>query len=73
MHHVGIRVPDVQAAVASMEEQGYSVLQAGYGTGMSGDGGFAYLETDGPLGTLVEFIELPTERAAQAIVYPPES
>ncbi|MCC6178877.1 MAG: VOC family protein [Chloroflexi bacterium] len=72
MHHVGIRVPDVHTAVVAMEERGYSVLQAGYGTGMSGDGGFAYLDTDGLLGTLIEFIELPMQRAAQAIAYPPE-
>jgi len=72
MHHLGIRVPDLRAAVAEMEAQGYKVIQAGYGTGTSGEGGFAYFETDGPLGTLIEFIELPRQRAASATVYPPE-
>jgi methylmalonyl-CoA/ethylmalonyl-CoA epimerase len=73
MHHVGIRVPDLRAAVAEMEARGYTVIQAGYGTGTSGEGGFAYFETAGLFGTLVEFIEVPRQRTATAAVYPPES
>jgi methylmalonyl-CoA/ethylmalonyl-CoA epimerase len=70
MHHLGIRVPDLRTAVAEMEAQGYTVLQAGYGTGTSGEGGFAYFETDGLLGMLIEFIELPRQRTASATTYP---
>jgi catechol 2,3-dioxygenase-like lactoylglutathione lyase family enzyme len=72
VHHLGIRVPDLRAAVAEMEARGYVVIQAGYGTGTSGEGGFAYFETDGPLGTLLEFIEIPRQRTASATLYPPE-
>jgi catechol 2,3-dioxygenase-like lactoylglutathione lyase family enzyme len=70
VHHLGVRVPDVRAAVVEMESRGYVVIQAGYGTGTEGEGGFAYFETDGPLGTLVELIELPRQRTAPATLYP---
>ena len=73
VHHFGIRVPDLRAAVAEMEARGYVVIQAGYGTGTEGEGGFAYFETDGPLGTLIEFSELPRQRTATATTYPPAS
>jgi catechol 2,3-dioxygenase-like lactoylglutathione lyase family enzyme len=73
MHHLGIRVPDLREAVADMEAGGYVVVQAGYGTGTSGEGGFAYFQTDGVLGTLFEFIELPRQRTAIATTYPPEA
>jgi methylmalonyl-CoA/ethylmalonyl-CoA epimerase len=72
MHHMGIRVTDLRAAVTEMEARGYVVIQAGYGTGTSGEGGFAYFETDASLGTLIEFIELPRQRIATASQYPPE-
>lgn len=73
MHHVGIRVPDLRAAVAEMEARGYAVIQAGYGTGTEGEGGFAYFETDGTLGTLIEFIEMPRQRTAAATLFPPNA
>jgi methylmalonyl-CoA/ethylmalonyl-CoA epimerase len=70
---MGIRVADLRAAVAEMEARGYVVVQAGYGTGTNGEGGFAYFETDGLLGTLSEFIELPRQRIANASFYPPQA
>jgi len=70
MHHMGVRVSDLRAAVAEMEACGYVVIQAGYGTGTEGEGGFAYFETDEMLGTLIEFIELPRQRIAPATIYP---
>jgi catechol 2,3-dioxygenase-like lactoylglutathione lyase family enzyme len=73
MHHLGIRVPDLRAAVADMEARGYVAIQAGYGTGTSGEGGFAYFETEGPRGTLIELIEIPRERTARATLYPPDA
>jgi catechol 2,3-dioxygenase-like lactoylglutathione lyase family enzyme len=73
VHHLGIRVPDLRAAVAEMEARGYVVIQAGYGTGTNGEGGFAYFETDGLLGTLIEFLELPRQRIAAASCYPLEA
>ena len=73
MHHVGIRVPDVRGAVADIEARGHVVVQAGYGTGTSGEGGFAYFEMDGALGTVIELIELPRQRIATATTYPPQA
>jgi methylmalonyl-CoA/ethylmalonyl-CoA epimerase len=73
VHHLGVRVPDVRAAVAGMVARGYVVIQAGYGTGASGEGGFAYFETEGLLGTLIELIEVPRQRTASATLYPPDA
>ena len=70
MHH-GLRVPDVRGAAADMEARGHEVVQAGYGTGTSGEGGFACFEMHGALGTVIEFIELPRKRIATAASYPP--
>ncbi|MGE3269932.1 MAG: VOC family protein, partial [Chloroflexota bacterium] len=70
MHHVGVRVPDLRAAIAEMESRGHVMIQAGYGTGTEGEGGYAYFETDGALGTIVELIELPRQRKAPPTIYP---
>ena len=42
------------------------------GPATNGEGGFAYFETDGLLGALIEFIELPRQRTAAASPYPPD-
>lgn len=72
MHHVGIWVPDLQAGIAELERRGYVLIQAGFGTGLKGDGGFAYFETEAPLKLTLELIEVPKERPAPVAVYPPE-
>jgi methylmalonyl-CoA/ethylmalonyl-CoA epimerase len=72
LHHLGITVPDVGAAIQQMEARGYQVVQSGRGTGIGGDGGYAYFETRGWLATHVELIELPAERRAPEAVYPAE-
>ncbi|MCC6628686.1 MAG: VOC family protein [Chloroflexi bacterium] len=71
LHHVGVFVPDVQAAVADLTRRGYAVIQTGYGTGVEGDGGFAYVEMPTPLAALVELIELPRQRIPPDATYPP--
>jgi hypothetical protein len=73
MHHLGVRVANLREAVADMEARGHVVVQAGYGTGTSGEGGFAYFETDAAFGTVIEFIELPRQRTATATMYPLEA
>ncbi len=67
LHHVGIFVPSLDDAVASVTKLGYSILQSGRGYGRWGDGGYAYLDTERDLGTILEVIEIPRERV------PPES
>ena len=71
LHHVGIIVPSVDAAVAGAEKSGVRVLQSGRGHGLRGDGAFAYMDTEAALGVIVEFIEIPRERVAPEAVYPP--
>ena len=71
VHHFGIVVPDVRAAIKDMEARGYTMIQSGLGTGAQGDGGYAYFETEGLIASTIELIELPKERVAPARVYPP--
>jgi len=73
MHHFGIVVPDVRAAMQDMEARGYTMIQSGLGTGVQGDGGYAYFETERQIATTIELIELPKERVAPARIYPADA
>jgi catechol 2,3-dioxygenase-like lactoylglutathione lyase family enzyme len=59
LHHLGFFVEDLDATIREMQDKGFAVLQSGRGFGVDGDGGYAYFETDGALGCIVEAIELP--------------
>lgn len=71
LHHIGVFVPSFDSAVAEARRQGLSVLQSGRGYGKLGDGGFAYLDTEATLGTILELIEIPRERVPPEAEYPP--
>lgn len=71
LHHIGVVVPSVDAAVAQAEAAGVALLQSGRGYGKNGDGAYAYMDTEDVLGMIVEFIEFPKERVAPDAVYPP--
>lgn len=62
LHHVGVNVTSLDKAVAEAASRGFSVIQSGHGFGQRGDGGYAYLDTDGQLGMIIELIERPLER-----------
>jgi methylmalonyl-CoA/ethylmalonyl-CoA epimerase len=62
LHHLGMRVGDLAAAVGELERSGHRVLQSGRGYGQDGDGGFAYLDTTAELGVVLELIEAPAVR-----------
>ena len=62
LHHLGIMVESIDAEVQVMQEAGYEMLQAGFGHGLDGDGGFAYFDTEPELGVLIELIEVPARR-----------
>ena len=62
LHHIGMRVPDLDAGIRDMEQRGFVVLQSGRGYGLDGDGGFAYLDTTVELGVILELIEVPARR-----------
>jgi methylmalonyl-CoA/ethylmalonyl-CoA epimerase len=70
LHHLGFFVDDLDAAIAEMEGQGFSVLQSGRAFGVDGDGGYAYFDTDGVLGCIVEAIEMPNTMPDPERTYP---
>lgn len=73
VHHIAMRVPDIRAGIAELQARGYVLTQHGLGTGTRGDGGFAYFETEGPIKTTLELIEVPADRRPPDSVYPPEA
>ena len=72
LHHLGYFVDDLDVTIRDMESKGYRLLQSGRGIGTKGDGGYAYFETEGVLGCIVEAIELPEEMSPPEKTYPAE-
>jgi len=70
MHHIGVLVDDMEAAQAEAKAAGFQVIQEGYGFGISGDGHYAYLDTDKVMGMVVELIHVPSKRGAPESIYP---
>jgi methylmalonyl-CoA/ethylmalonyl-CoA epimerase len=70
LHHVGIFVESLDQGIAEATQHGYEVLQSGRGYGKHGDGGYAYLDTEGTLGVILELIELPQERVPPEETFP---
>ena len=73
VQHLGVFVEDFPKAVKEAEAAGFKVIMAGHGYGKKGDGAYAYLDTAEALGVIWELIEIPTERATPAYIYPPEA
>jgi methylmalonyl-CoA/ethylmalonyl-CoA epimerase len=70
VHHLGIYVPDIGAALAEAREGGFTTTMEGAGFGLDGDGHFAYLDTDESFGTTFELIQRPKRRHEPESVYP---
>lgn len=70
LHHLGFRVESLDAAIESMGQAGYAVIQAGGGFGRDGDGGYAYFDTDRDLAVILEAIEVPKRRREPELTYP---
>jgi len=62
MHHLGVFVDDLDAAIAFMMQSDYRVTQTARGYGLHGDGAFAYFDTERDLGVVIEAIEIPATR-----------
>ena len=60
-----------KAAKAEAAAADLPVIQDGYGYGLDGDGGFAYLDTEAKLSTTLELITRPKGRATPEAIYPP--
>jgi hypothetical protein len=71
VHHFGLLVDDMQAALAQAAAAGIAVLQDGSGFGLDGDGRYAYLDTEKELGVTLELIERPRGRHTPEKIYPP--
>jgi methylmalonyl-CoA/ethylmalonyl-CoA epimerase len=70
LHHLGFQVESLDAAIDSMAQAGYDVVQSGGGFGLDGDGGYAYFDTDRDLGVVLEAIEVPKRRREPESTYP---
>jgi hypothetical protein len=70
LHHVGVVVDDMEAAIAQAEAAGLAVTQHGAGYGLDGDGQFTYLDTEDQLGMIVELLQLPKRRIQPDKTYP---
>ena len=70
LHHVAVEVDSLTKTIATMELAGYALLQLGRGFGPDGDGGFAYFDTQGDLGVIVEAIEEAKRIAEPERIYP---
>lgn len=61
LHHLGYEVPDIEAEIARMAQQGVALLQSGHGFGLDGDGAYAYFDTESSLGCIIEAIQFPRQ------------
>jgi methylmalonyl-CoA epimerase len=71
VHHFGVLVDDMAAALAEAEAAGLTMTMDGAGFGADGDGHYAYLDTEDELGVTLELIERPEGRVPPERVYPP--
>lgn len=70
VHHFGVLVEDMEAALAEAEAAGVAMTMDGAGFGLDGDGHYAYLDTENALGVTIELIERPKGRVAPERIYP---
>jgi catechol 2,3-dioxygenase-like lactoylglutathione lyase family enzyme len=70
LHHLGIYVPDIGAALEEARAAGLRISMEGAGFGLDGDGHFAYLDTDDQFSTTYELIQRPKRRHEPEAVYP---
>ena len=73
VHHFGLIVDDMQAALKETEEAGLDMLMDGSGFGLEGDGHYAYLDTEKALGVTLELIQRPKSRHKPEAIYPAPS
>jgi len=72
IHHLGILVPDMKAALDQAAQAGVAMTMDGAGFGLDGDGHYAYLDTEERIATTVELIERPKGRMPPEKIYPAE-
>ncbi len=70
IHHLGVLVDDMDAALAQADAAGLGMTMDGAGFGRDGDGHYAYLDTERDLGAIIELIARPQGRVPPERVYP---
>lgn len=73
VHHFGVLVDDMPAALAAAETAGVRMTMDGAGFGLEGDGHYAYLDTEHQLGVTLELISRPKGRRQPEKIYPPRA
>jgi catechol 2,3-dioxygenase-like lactoylglutathione lyase family enzyme len=73
VHHFGVLVEDMGAAIDQAEQAGFAMIMDGAGFGRDGDGHYAYLDTEQAIGVTLELIERPKGRTTPEAIYPPPS
>ena len=71
LHHIAVAVEDMESAIAQAEAAGIAVIQDGKGTGLDGDGWYAYLDTEATLHTTLELVTLAKRGPKPEKVVPP--
>lgn len=71
LHHLGVLVDDMEAAIEQAKAAGVKVIMDGSGFGIDGDGHYAYLDTEKLIGAVIELIERPKGRVQSEKIYPP--
>ena len=71
VHHLGVLVEDMEAALAEAQAAGLEMIQDGSGFGLDGGGHYAYLNTEASIGVALELIERPKDRMPPEKIYPP--
>jgi catechol 2,3-dioxygenase-like lactoylglutathione lyase family enzyme len=59
LHHLAIVVNSLDEAIEAMERAGFPNIQSGHGFAPNGEGGYAYFDTVGALGFILEAVEMP--------------
>ena len=70
IHHLAFQVADIAVATRAMENAGFPLLQAGFGFGADGSGGFAYFDTEPALGYIAEAVQAPSVRREPERTFP---
>jgi catechol 2,3-dioxygenase-like lactoylglutathione lyase family enzyme len=58
LHHLAIVVDSLDETIEAMESAGFANIQSGHGFAPNGKGGYAYFDTAGELGFILEAVEI---------------
>jgi methylmalonyl-CoA/ethylmalonyl-CoA epimerase len=59
LHHLAVVVDSLDETIETMERAGFPNIQSGHGFAPEGKGGYAYFDTVGAVGFILEAVEMP--------------